>query len=1082
MQSTVPPAMPHADKCLLGWILIGLLLACPTLHAAGGSSASDDAWYTEPQVYSFRPRLDQPREFGPIGVTGIGAHIGKGVVVTVESVEDGSPATGLFAPGDVILGVNGEALKGKNPYVALGNALTKAEATDGKLLFEVKDRAGTQRVAEVSIPVLGGYSPTFPHACPKSDRIVKEAAAYYAAQLTGKAEHPVKIGELEQSLVGLFLLATGDDRYLPVVKQLFAEEIEANQPVGDGASTWFIGYRGVLCGEYYLRTGDKSVLPLMQNYCDAAKLGQRYNCSWAHKIFDTPTVYWLMNAAGTQMLTTMLLGKECGVDVDETTLRNALRFWYRFAGHGSVPYGDHRPGGGLGSDGKDGMSAAAMLIASHAQGDVARFEKAHKWCINAMANQYPAMIMGHGDNGRGDAIWRGISLARLQDINPERYRTEMDRHKWWLDLSRLPGGGFRVATLQKFGDVGSGVTIPLFYAAQRKALQITGAPRSPHAKAFTLPAFDWGTEADLAFLSTEPCEGYESYGPDEEIHISVNRLIRASKTNRRSPVAFPEKLPLAYLLKNVRHQEIEVRIAAAKALRHFGYLDELEKLLSDPDPRLRRAALDGLLDWRGFFHMGKQRITTEQYTPGMLDALSKILKNPDEAWWVTDGALFAMNGAPASAVEQNLAAMLPWTRSDEGYLRMASFLGLLGASKDPHVLAKVLPTLADMLSDPRLSNRGWMNPLLAGVLKEHQGNAEVAKIIRGGFIRAIQDTSVLPNEGLYRRQAEGLAMIKGSASALMKQSPAASLAMAETIAARLPEMIPGELIGLVSPPSINIGPKHRLGLYTMVARQQDAGDRDKLIRILDEKYRPRLIEMLNDGVREDLRSNLILSIADIAKLADSSKGWQALGTPTPENLKWRYYTFNTPSEKTISWSHVMTRNDFTNAKVPPGMDAWQQPDFDDSEWAVGAGPFGKGHYEGAMKAGGRYYPIGVYFENRTTWPAEHEFLMMRTTLDLDPDALDYGLYRLSVLSAGCYKVFVNGKQVELRAREEGFPRYVGTRAKSLQALNLKKGRNTIAVISNHMLKKGPKPWAQIDLRLEGLRASDLTLKATGANP
>ena len=39
--------------------------------------------------------------------------------------------------------------------------------------------------------------------------------------------------------------------------------------------------------------------------------------------------------------------KECGVNVDQKTLLGALRYWYRFTGHGTVPYGDHRPEGGL---------------------------------------------------------------------------------------------------------------------------------------------------------------------------------------------------------------------------------------------------------------------------------------------------------------------------------------------------------------------------------------------------------------------------------------------------------------------------------------------------------------------------------------------------------------------------------------------------------------------------------------------------------------------------------------------------------------------------------------------------------------
>ena len=72
----------------------------------------------------------------------------------------------------------------------------------------------------------------------------------------------------------------------------------------------------------------------------------------------------------------MLLGKECGVNVDEQTLLGALRFHYRFVGHGGAAYGDHRAEGWHAANGKDGMAAAAMLIASGAEGDVTIYQDA----------------------------------------------------------------------------------------------------------------------------------------------------------------------------------------------------------------------------------------------------------------------------------------------------------------------------------------------------------------------------------------------------------------------------------------------------------------------------------------------------------------------------------------------------------------------------------------------------------------------------------------------------------------------------------------------------------------------------------
>ena len=62
-----------------------------------------------------------------IGVTGISATIKKGLVVTVESVEAGTPAAGKFNQGDILMAVNGRPLSDPEPWVALGRALGAAE-------------------------------------------------------------------------------------------------------------------------------------------------------------------------------------------------------------------------------------------------------------------------------------------------------------------------------------------------------------------------------------------------------------------------------------------------------------------------------------------------------------------------------------------------------------------------------------------------------------------------------------------------------------------------------------------------------------------------------------------------------------------------------------------------------------------------------------------------------------------------------------------------------------------------------------------------------------------------------------------
>ncbi|MHC5054261.1 MAG: DUF6288 domain-containing protein [Planctomycetota bacterium] len=158
------------------WVVLGAACLCTAARAA-----DDGDYYTDEKIYGLRPRADREMAFGHVGVTGLQVRIYKGVAVTVEKTTPDTPAAGKFRKGEVITGVNGVALKGRNPFVALGNALTKAEATDGRMVFSVKSAKGdATRRETVAIPVLGAYSRTWPLDCEKSRKIVRQAAEYYS--------------------------------------------------------------------------------------------------------------------------------------------------------------------------------------------------------------------------------------------------------------------------------------------------------------------------------------------------------------------------------------------------------------------------------------------------------------------------------------------------------------------------------------------------------------------------------------------------------------------------------------------------------------------------------------------------------------------------------------------------------------------------------------------------------------------------------------------------------------------------------------------------------------------------------------
>jgi hypothetical protein len=289
----------------------------------------------------------------------------------------------------------------------------------------------------------------------------------------------------------------------------------------------------------------------------------------------------------------------------------------------------------------------------------------------SMIDSYPGLVMGHGDDGRGDGIWRSIVTSYLMKEKPDAYRQAMDRLTWWHDLSREPGGSIGIATLAwENGVIGSsGPGIGLSYTAPLHTLRITGAPRTKYSKDYTLPENLWGTKADKAFLAIDNNPKYYDYGPDEPAHIPFYALGGAY----HKPEKDLKSLPREVLLKNVYHRNYMIRVQAAKALRVVGAFDELEKLLRDPDPRVRRAALDGLIDYNYWFSIGRNPVSPDRFSPAMLEAIKKMLSDPAESWWVVDGALMALKFAPAKDIHARRSLIMPWTKHSDWWLRESAF-------------------------------------------------------------------------------------------------------------------------------------------------------------------------------------------------------------------------------------------------------------------------------------------------------------------------------------------------------------------------------------------------------------------------
>lgn len=618
-----------------------------------------------------------------IGVTGLKVSIEKGLVVTVQGAVDGSPAAGKCKKGDIITGVNGKSFSGNDPLVMLGEALGIAEATDGKMLFALK--AGKK--VEINIPVLGAYSDTWPVNCEKSKKIVEQTRRHV---LSSRMLDKDGITNL---VAGIFMLSTGRADDLAAVKPMIMR-IAANPTVG-GGSNWPRGYQGILMAEYYLRTGESSVLPGLKKLCDGAAESQ-YIGGWAHGGLAAEQSMGyvqggMMNPAGAPLLTALILAKECGVDVQEMLFSTSLRFFYRFAGHAAVPYGDHRPEGWMSCNGKNGMLASGLHLLPdnpyHSAGQLLAMD---------MADSYRWVRAGHTGGGF-DVIWRSITAHLVPADKTDHYRIHMKRLAWYYDLSRQPAGGFSMVGEERYSGTTWGVGMALAYTAPLRKLRITGLAPGRYSKKVDVPPRPWGNMLDDIFTSADHCRGF---GPET---LQTHQIYKAIEEDGDKNVC----------VKMLKHYNPVVRVIAAKKLTQLGEIKQLQRALDHPDPRVRRAVCEGMSNDNGFFRgmegRSKCPLSPEVVSEAFVPYFVKTLKSQNVALWETDGALYAFSKAKPEDIRKNLNLIKPWLTHEDWYLRESAFYALLGLRQTikPDELCMMAEVFAnEMHSKPQINYAG----------------------------------------------------------------------------------------------------------------------------------------------------------------------------------------------------------------------------------------------------------------------------------------------------------------------------------------------------------------------------------------
>jgi hypothetical protein len=560
--------------------------------------------------------------------------------IAITKVEAGSPAEGVLAVGDVLLGVGGKAFT-DDPRTEFGKALTIAESEAGKGgLSLIRWREGKQEEVSLKLPVLGSYSATAPYDCAKSKRILERGCGALE-KLIG--ERGYKPNPIVRSLNALALLASGEAKYLPLVAK---EAHWAADFSADGMQTWYYGYVIMLLSEYKMATGDDSVLPGLRRLALEAANGQSIVGSWGHQFAgdDGRLVgYGMMNAPGVPLTISLVMARAAGVEDPEVAraIERSARLLRFYIGKGAVPYGDHHPWIQTHEDnGKCGMAAVLFNLLDEPEG-------AEFFSRMSVASHGAERDTGHTGNFF-NLLWAMPGVAQSGPHASGAWMEEFGA--WYFDLARRWDGTFQhqgPPMVKKDSYRGWDCTgaYLLAYAMPLKKIWLTGkhvgkVPQLNQAEAKVLVGEGRGwsnKERNTGYdsLSGEVlfgCLGSWSPVVRERAAMALARrggdpvpalttLLGSPRLEERYGACQAlEQLKkssapaVSALRKNLKHEDLWLRIRAADALAQIGdaameALPELLEILArGPSPEDPRGMEQRYLSFAVFGKMLKQSI------------------------------------------------------------------------------------------------------------------------------------------------------------------------------------------------------------------------------------------------------------------------------------------------------------------------------------------------------------------------------------------------------------------------------------------------------------------------------------------
>ena len=563
--------------------------------------------------------------------------------ITITKVENDSPADGVLAVGDSILGVGGKPFS-YDPRTEMGKALTLAESEAGQgNLTLTRLRAGSSAEVVVKLPVLGSYSDTAPYDCPKSKLILEQGCKDLAKRMA-KPSYAKELDPIPRSLNALALLASGDQSYLPLIKK--ESEWAANYRT-QGMATWYYGYVMMFLAEYKIATGDDSVMPGLTRLALEAAHGQSAVGSWGHG-FARPDGrlggYGMMNSPGLPLTISLVMAREAGVKdpaLDLAIERSAklLRF---YIGKGAIPYGDHHPWIENHEDnGKCGMAAVLFNLLGESKG-------AEFFSRMSVASHGAERDTGHTGNFF-NMLWAMPGVAQSGSNATGAWMSEFG--SWYFDLARGADGNF-----------------------------LHQGPPEPEEDSYA----GWDCTGGYLLAYAMPLEKLYLTGkkpdavPQLDAAAAQSLIVDGRGWNNKDRNSFYDALSDEQILERLGNWSPVVRERAAMALgrRKDAPVTPLVEMLDSPSLDARYGACQGLIFLRG------------RGAPSV-DALQKTLSHEDLWLRIKAAEALAAIGAPATKVVPQLLELLARVDAkndprgmQQRYLSFALFdnEGLLGRS------------------------------------------------------------------------------------------------------------------------------------------------------------------------------------------------------------------------------------------------------------------------------------------------------------------------------------------------------------------------------------------------------------------